>query len=255
MAQLHVNGVSLAYDDVGPRHSARAVLLLHGYASNRNENWRRVGWLGAFERRRMRAVAIDLRGHGESDKPHEPTAYSRDALTNDVTMILDALGIKSAGLMGYSMGARLALSAALARPERFDFLVLGGVGGKLLEPAQAGDPMAAAMEADDARLIAEPLLRSFRQFADEQGEDRRALAAFARSRSGNNFDVNALGTLHVPTLVVAGARDELAGDVDELARHIPGAHGVTLPGCDHFSAIAHALFKAAVFDFLDETMF
>ena len=55
-------------------------------------------------------------------------------------------------------------------------------------------------------------------------------------------------------LVVAGARDELAGDPHELAAIIPGARAVAVPGCDHFSAIPHALFKAAVFDFLDGTL-
>jgi pimeloyl-ACP methyl ester carboxylesterase len=57
--------------------------------------------------------------------------------------------------------------------------------------------------------------------------------------------------LSVSALVVAGSRDELAGDPRDLADVIPGARAVTLPGCDHFSAIPHALFKAAVFDFLD----
>jgi pimeloyl-ACP methyl ester carboxylesterase len=55
----------------------------------------------------------------------------------------------------------------------------------------------------------------------------------------------------MPVLVVAGQRDELAGDPEALALAFPHGHGVTLPGCDHFSAIPHALTKAAVFDFLD----
>jgi pimeloyl-ACP methyl ester carboxylesterase len=60
--------------------------------------------------------------------------------------------------------------------------------------------------------------------------------------------------MRLPVLVVAGARDALAGDPEELAAAIPGARAVTLPRCDHFSAIPHALFKASVFDFLDDTM-
>jgi pimeloyl-ACP methyl ester carboxylesterase len=251
MALLTINGLSLAYDDVGPR-SASPVVLLHGFSSNRNENWRRVGWLGAFERRRMRAIALDFRGHGESDKPHDPAAYKSDLLVADVVAAMDALEIPATTLIGYSMGARLALAAALARPERFDRLVLGGVGGRLFEPPPPGNPMADAMEAASIDSISDPLLKSFRQFADEQGEDRQALAAFARARSGGSVDKAALAALSMPTLVVAGARDALAGDPEGLAECIPGARAVTLPGCDHFSAIAHALFKAAVFDFFDE---
>jgi pimeloyl-ACP methyl ester carboxylesterase len=254
MPTLPVNGVSLAYDDVGLREARHAIVLLHGFSSNRNENWRRVGWLGAFERRRMRAIALDLRGHGESDKPHEVAAYALDLLAADVIGVLDALSLPTVALMGYSMGARLALATALARPERFECLILGGVGERLFDAPPVGNPMAAAMEADSIDEISEPLLRSFRLFADEQGEDRRALGAFARARTGNVIGPDVLHSLRMPTLVVAGARDQLAGDVDGLACQIPGARGVTLPGCDHFSAIAHALFKAAVFDFLDESM-
>ena len=62
------------------------------------------------------------------------------------------------------------------------------------------------------------------------------------------------GRLMVPTIVIAGARDEIAGDPQTLADAIPGARAVSLPACDHFSAIPHALFKAAVFDFLDGWM-
>ncbi|MGB8363684.1 MAG: alpha/beta fold hydrolase [Rhizomicrobium sp.] len=251
MPHLNANGISLAYDDVGPPGAERCIILIHGFASNRNENWRRVGWCGAFERRHIRAVAFDVRGHGESEKPHAVEAYAVPVLVADIFAIMDALGIGSAALMGYSMGARLALSAALLRPERCDLLVLGGVGGRLFDPPSSGNPMADAMEKQSAEDITEPFLRSFRQFADAQGEDRLALAACARAR-GTSFQPGALSELRAPTLVVAGARDSLAGDPEELAAAIPAARAATLPGCDHFSAIAHLLHKAAVFDFFDE---
>jgi pimeloyl-ACP methyl ester carboxylesterase len=253
MPSLKIRKTTLAYDDVGPRDAPDTVLLLHGFSSNRNENWRRVGWLGAFERRRVRAIAFDLPGHGESDKPHDPAAYRIDVLTADVAAALDALDVPSATLMGYSMGARLALATALARPERFDRLILGGVGGKMFDTTPPGNPMADAMEAANLDAISDPLLKSFRLFAEEQGEDLKALAAFARARSGSGYNRDDLSRLHQPTLVVAGARDTLAGSPDDLAAEFPSGRSVTLPGCDHFSAIAHALFKAAVFDFLEET--
>jgi pimeloyl-ACP methyl ester carboxylesterase len=113
--------------------------------------------------------------------------------------------------------------------------------------------MAEAMEAADPQSISEPMLRSFRQFADEQGEDRLALAALTRAKD-EPFAREELSGLNVPVLVVAGARDELAGDPEPLARAFPDGRAVTIPGCDHFSAIPHALFKATVFDFLDGTL-
>ena len=62
---------------------------------------------------------------------------------------------------------------------------------------------------------------------------------------------DALFAIRRPTLVIAGQRDELAGLPQGLAKEIAGAKAVTLPGCDHFSMIAHGLFKASVFDFFD----
>lgn len=250
MAQFSSGGLTLAYDDIG---TGRPVVLLHGFASNRSEMWRRLGWYGAFERKGMRVIAPDLRGHGESAKPHEPQAYARAAMVGDVFALMDHLQIARADLMGYSMGARLALAAALAHPERIDQLILGGVGGRIFERSGNAGMLADAMLADDPNTISEALLKSFRQFADEQGEDRLALAACVRA-PGEGLTRDALMQLRVPTLVVAGSRDALAGSADELASVIPGAEAVTLPGCDHFSAIPHALFKASVFDFLDGTL-
>jgi pimeloyl-ACP methyl ester carboxylesterase len=250
MATFNSDGYDIAYDDIGAAEWGRPVVLLHGYASNRNEGWRRVGWYGAFERKRIRVIALDWRGHGESARPHEPKAYTREKMIGDVFALLDHLEIKRADLFGYSMGARLAIHAALAQPERIADLMLGGIGGRILEPPQHADVLAQAMEAADAGNIENPILRSFRAFADEQGEDRLALAACAR---GGNYAVTPemLSAIRARTLVVAGARDELAGDPQVLADLIPGARASVLPGCDHFSAIPHALFKAAVFDFIE----
>jgi len=227
------------------------MILVHGFASNRTENWLRLGWYGAFERKRMRVVALDLRGHGESAKPHDPAAYGRENMMGDILALMDHLAIERAHLMGYSMGSRLALAAALHAPARFATLTLGGVGEKLFERREiAGNPMADAMEATDPESIKEPMLRSFRQFADAQGEDRLALAALTRATDAP-FSKQELAKLNVPVLVVAGARDELAGDPKPLAETFPDGRAVRIPGVDHFSVIAHGLYKAAVFDFLD----
>jgi pimeloyl-ACP methyl ester carboxylesterase len=247
------DGVTLAYDDISPAGGPeRTIVLLHGFTSNRNEGWRRTGWYGAFERRRMRVVALDQRGHGESAKLYQPEAYTRAKLAADALLLMDHLDIGRADLFGYSMGTRTALQAAIDAPERVSNLILGGIGGKLLEPREpvAGNPMAEAMLAEDPETIAQPMLKSFRQFADEQGEDRKALAAFVQA-ANPPLDVEAMRSLPMPVLVVAGQRDEGAGDPEDLARIFPHGHGVTVIGCDHFSAIPHALTKAAVFDFLD----
>jgi pimeloyl-ACP methyl ester carboxylesterase len=256
MASFISGGVQIAYDDITPAGGAdRTIVLIHGFASNRIEGWKRTGWYAAFERRRTRVIALDQRGHGESAKLYEPQAYERERLAADVLNLMDELGVERADMFGYSMGTRTALELAVAQPSRLSHLILGGVGGKLLEkaPDVAGEPMADAMLAEDPSTISQPMLQSFRQFADEQGEDRKALAAVTRVRN-MPFNHDALRDMPVPTLVVAGSGDEGAGDPEALARIFPHGRGVSIPGCDHFSAIPHALTKAAVFDFLDGVM-
>ena len=233
------------------------VVLVHGFATSRAENWRRLGWYGAFERKGWRVAALDLRGHGESDKPHDPGAYAREALAADVLGLMDHLGLGQVNLFGYSMGARLALQIAAAHPGRVEGLIVGGVGGRLLEPlGETGQTMtmAEAMTAPSADAISDKTLRGFRLFAEQQGEDLAALAAFSQGRGGAELGRDELLRIEASTLVVAGARDEMAGDPEVLADAIIGAKAVTIEGCDHFSAIPHALFKAAVFDFLEGWM-
>lgn len=243
------DGVAIAYDDLGPR-DGRAALLIHGFSSNREEGWKRTGWAAAFERRGQRLVMPDLRGHGESGKPHDPASYGRERMAADVLELMDHLGLGPVDLFGYSMGARIALFIALNHPDRVAQLILGGVGARMFEDRPTDDSMARAMEADDIDTIDEPMLKSFRQFADEQGEDRLALAACSRA-GYEPFRPDDLFALSMPVLVVAGARDQLAGDPQVLADAMRGAKAVSLVGCDHFNAIPHGLLKATVFDFLD----
>ena len=253
MATFIRAGVTLAYDDIAPPGgSERTVVLAHGFASNRREGWKRTGWYDALFRRGLRCVALDLRGHGESEKLYDPAAYDREQMAADVLGLMDHLDLPQADLLGYSMGAHTALAAAQRAPGRLDHLLRGGVGGKMLEPADRdGTALAEAMLAEDPEAIADPMMRSFRHFADEQGEDRRALAACIAAPPRATPDPDALWSLQTPVLVVAGRRDTIAGDPEDLARCFPHGQAVSVPGCDHFSAIPHALVKAAVFDFLD----
>ena len=92
MATFNSGGLSIAYDDITPADGANGtVLMVHGFATSRAENWRRLGWYGAFERKNYRIVALDLRGHGESeigDRPFGPNAHAlRDGSEIDVRLL------------------------------------------------------------------------------------------------------------------------------------------------------------------------
>ena len=250
MAHFTSDGLQLAYDEFGPRDARKAIVLLHGFSANRYENFKRMGWYDAVAGKGLHGLALDHRGHGESAKPHEAAKYARETMARDVFALMDHAGIERAHLLGFSMGSHVALTAALLDGGRVDHLVVGGVGGRIFEPARDPDAMAQAMEAPTPDGIADPMLKSFRHFADEQKEDRLALAACSRGPR-TPFTPDLLSAIRRPTLVVAGMRDQLAGPPQGLADAIPGAKAVTVPGCDHFSLVSHGLFKASVFDFFD----
>jgi pimeloyl-ACP methyl ester carboxylesterase len=120
--------------------------------------------------------------------------------------------------------------------------MITGVGG--------AEAIARALEAPSKEDVADPGARSFRIFAEQTRSDRRALAACIRS-SRDRITAEALAAIRLPVLVVAGEKDEVAGDVETLVDAIPGARGVTLPGRNHMNAVGDRSYKQAVLDFLE----
>ena len=150
-------------------------------------------------------------------------------MARDVFALMDHAGVERAHLLGFSMGAHIALTAAMSDGGRIDHLVVAGVGGRIFEPSRDPEGMAKAMEAASPDEIADPMLKSFRHFADEQKEDRLALAACSRGPR-EPITRDALMAIRRPTLVIAGARDQLAGPPQGLADAIMGAKAVDHPG-------------------------
>ena len=142
MAQLTSDGLTLAYDAFGPADARKAIVLVHGFSSNRYENWKRMGWYDAIAGKGLRGFAFDCRGHGESAKPHDAAQYDRAAMARDVFALLDHAGVERAHLLGFSMGAHIALTAAMSEGGRVDHLVVAGVGGRLFEAARVVEHIA-----------------------------------------------------------------------------------------------------------------
>ncbi|GLW33138.1 alpha/beta hydrolase [Actinoplanes regularis] len=228
------------------------VLLHHGFIADGRTNWVLPGVVGALTGAGRRVVAIDARGHGRSGKPHDPAVYGESRMAGDVITLLDLLGITEVDLVGYSMGAIVALLTA-ARDPRIRRLVVGGVGAGVVELGGldtrviGGDRLLHALRTDDRSTITDPAAVGFRAFVEAVGGDRLALAAQAAAVHAAPIP---LESIKAPTLVLAGAEDPLAVRPEVLARAIPGAVLRTVPG-DHLSALRDPGFVPALTGFLN----
>jgi pimeloyl-ACP methyl ester carboxylesterase len=250
MPTLDVDGVRISYlvEGGGP-----PVVLVHGFASSLHGNWRAPGIIDALVACGRHVVALDCRGHGRSDKPHDPQAYDGTKMADDVTALMDHLGIAQADLVGYSMGGFISASLLVRRPERLRSVTLAGVGDALVAGGlnrERSQAIADALEAEDAGAAGDPTARAFRVFAEQSGNDLQALAAIQRSFRGG-FDPAKLTETDRPVMVLIGEGDTLAGPADALAAAIPGAKLVKVPG-DHLTAVGAPAFKSAILDFLAE---
>lgn len=240
--------VEIAYLDDG---EGEPIVLVHGFASNKEVNWVATRWVDALKRARRRVIAPDMRGHGASTKLYDPAAYHTATMADDVRALLDHLGLGWADILGYSMGARITAHLALADPERVRSAILGGLGMRLVEGAGLPEGIAEALEAPSAADVADRQGRIFRSFADETHSDLSALAACIRG-SRQSLTPGEAGRIAVPVLVAVGTNDEIAGSPHDLAALIPGAQAVDIPRRDHMRAVGDRVFKQAVLRFLGE---
>jgi pimeloyl-ACP methyl ester carboxylesterase len=236
----------IAYLDAG---EGAPVVLVHGFASNKETNWVAPGWVATLTRAGRRAIALDNRGHGASTKLYDPARYDSAVMAQDVRALLDHLRLPQADIMGYSMGARIAAYLALANPERVRRLVLGGLGSKLVEGVGLPDTVARALEAHSIAEVTDPQGYAFRAFAQQTRSDLKALAACIRG-TRQTLSREEVARIAAPTLVAVGTKDDVAGSAHDLAALIPHARALDIPGRDHMLAVGDKAYKTGVLDFL-----
>jgi pimeloyl-ACP methyl ester carboxylesterase len=220
------------------------VLLVHGFASSFEREWREPGWVDLLTEAGREVIALDLLGHGTSEKPHDPAAYSD--LESCIESVLPA--DRPVDAVGFSMGAQLLLAVASQTPERFGRLVVGGVGANVFSEGNV-EPVAQAVEHGDRGADEASVARAFAQFATAPGNDRAALAACLRGRR-RRVDPGQLAGLTRPVLVVLGDRD-FAGPAGLLLDALPDGRLVTLRGADHFGTPKDFRFLDAALEFLE----
>lgn len=203
--------------------SGPPVVLVHGFTSSFERGWRHTGWVDLLEDEGRTVVGVDLLGHGDAPKPHDPSAYAD--LGGRVLDALPAEGPVDA--VGFSLGAAVLLDVAGREPDRFRRLAVLGIGANLF---RAGDPEPLARAIEGGEGVDHPLGQAFTRFASGHGNDPLALAAFLR----RPLQPPDLGRIACPVLVVVGERDT-NGPADPLAEALPDARVSVLRGADHLA--------------------
>ena len=252
MQRFTHGSLELAYLDMKPTSGAgEPILLIHGFASNHAVNWVNTLWVKTLLDAGRRVIALDNRGHGASDKPHDAASYHTERMAEDAAALLAHLGIASADVMGYSMGARITAFLAAAEPRLVRSATLGGLGIRLVEGVGLPSGIADAMEARSLADITDPMGRMFRAFAESTKSDLVALAACIRG-SRQTIEAAQLARIASPMLICVGTTDTVAGDPHALAKLVPNARAVDIPGRDHNLAVGDKVYKHAVLAFLNE---
>jgi pimeloyl-ACP methyl ester carboxylesterase len=246
MPSFHNGAVEIAYLDEG---EGDPIVLVHGFASSKNVNWVYPTWVSDLRKDGRRVIALDNRGHGESEKLYDPAQYSIPAMASDALALMDHLDIVRADVMGYSLGARIAAWLGLKQPARLRSAILGGIGIAMIEGGGPGENVATALEAPTLEDVTDPVGRTFRAFADQTRSDRLALAACLRGSRGLMAREEA-AAIAVPVLIAVGTVDEVAGSAEVLGKIIPGSEVLDIPNRDHMRAVGDKVYKTGVTDFL-----
>ncbi|MEV6427093.1 alpha/beta hydrolase [Nocardia sp. NPDC051463] len=226
------------------------VVLQHGVVADTNANWMGTGVVQALHTAGHTVVSLDARGHGRSDKPHDPARYSWAAMAKDVSALYDELGFDRVVQVGYSMGGVISLLVAAA-DERVTKLAVGGIGSGVLDCGGVDrrvidiDDLRTAMRGDGAG--ASQVAKMFRILADAIGADRAAIEAVATGL--DDEPIATLAGVTVPTLVLAGAADPFAAEPERLAAALPDGTLAMVPG-DHLMAVIEPAFHMALVNFV-----
>jgi pimeloyl-ACP methyl ester carboxylesterase len=239
------DGLELAYRTVG---EGRPVILIHGFTGD-GPQLIEHGPVRTLAEHDFRVILPDLRGHGTSAHPHDPSAYPPDALAGDGLALVAHLGLDDYDLAGYSLGGRVvvrmlargarprravvagqgldAIRKATTRTGRFRRVLAGLAAGETFEP---GSP-----EANMAQWLDRPRI------------DPAALALVLDTH--HPTPEAALHDIPTPTLVVVGDEDHDHDDGDQLAALLPRGRFSRVPGA-HGAAMAAPEFAAVMVEFL-----
>ena len=237
------DGQELAWRELG---EGRPLVLVHGYFSTGVVNWVQYGHADRLAKEGHRVIMPDLRGHGESAKPHDPQAWPRDVLADDVLALVDHLGLDGYDLGGYSLGARTVVRM-LVRGAAPDRAVVAGMGLAGMTDTGAGTDhyrrvltRFGSFTPGDPEFLAQAFLKTV-------GGDPQALLHVLDTNVDTREDQ--LAEVGVPTLVLMGEEDHDHGSGPELADVLPRGASATVPG-SHMGAVARPELGETIADWL-----
>ncbi|MDO8672212.1 MAG: alpha/beta fold hydrolase [Dehalococcoidia bacterium] len=250
MAYIDRNGVKVYYEEHG---SGPVVLLSHGYAATSHM------WHGQvdFFKDRYKVIVWDMRGHGRSDSPTDPSQYSEEATVEDMAAILKECGAAKAVIGGLSLGGYMSLAFNIYHPEIVEALMLfdTGPGYRSSQAREQWSQWAFKVARNyEERGLAALGGGAEVRLARHTSASGLALAARGMLAQFNSCAIDSLGSITVPTLVLVGANDQAYLNATEyMAAKIPGSTRVTIDSAGHASNIDQpAAFNQAMQSFLDD---
>lgn len=231
MPEINRDGVKIYYEVHG---EGPPLLLTHGYSST-SAMWH--GQVDALAKDHT-LILWDMRGHGQSDYPDDPKAYSEALTVGDMASILDAVGAERAIIGGLSLGGYMSLAFYRACPERARALLIidTGPGFKKNDAREAWNARALATADKLEREGLDVLKAATRERATASHRNAKGLALAARGMLTQRDArvIELLPDIKVPALIVVGADDTpfLAAS-DYMAAKIPGAQKIVIPAAGH----------------------
>lgn len=212
------------------------LVLQHGFTDSL-ESWYERGYVAALKRKH-KLILIDARGHGASDKSHDPGAYAMHLHAGDVVAVLEALKLPRAHFFGYSMGGEIGFAMAKYAPAYCTAFLIGGASPHKLSRVFQ-DQMLQVLQQGTAALVSvweqagpiSPVLK-----ARLQACDMAALTALWTMRIEENPGLDdALPALRQPCLLLVGAEDGLCAEIEACSKLIPRGTFVPVLGLDHLA--------------------
>jgi len=217
---------------------ARQVVLLHGCGGSAQDTWHATGWHTVLTNAGLQVHAPHLPGHGTGPVSRRPEDYA------DLAGLLDAvLPTGTLDVVGFSLGAKLALELAVRKPGRFRRIVLGGLGDNAFAPERVAPAAAQALESGATTDTPPPVLDFLREW-NPAHNDALAIAAVLRRPANPLHSPERLRQVTTPTLLVNGTLDPVAASSAALVGALPAVRLINVPGVDHFGLPRSATFRS-----------